>query len=132
MIEAVLARGQVPVLLGLHSFTPRFQGETRPWDCSVLWDRDPRLAEPLIESLRAEGLTVGDNEPYDGALQGDSMYDHSTLRGLPGALLEIRQDLLQSEAQCALWAERLARLAPPILARPELARVEFFGSRVDP
>ena len=89
-----MARGLVPALLGIHSFTPCFQGRSRPWQVGVLWDEDPRLARPLIEALRAENLVVGDNEPYDGALIGDSMYEHSTRRGLPGALIEIRQDLL--------------------------------------
>ncbi len=131
MIEAALARGAVPSLLGIHSFTPYFKGRARPWQVGVLWDSDPRLAAPLIEALRGENLVVGDNEPYDGALRGDSMYEHSTRRGLPGALIEIRQDLLQTPEQCEAWAARLARILPPILARPETRRVEFYGSRTD-
>jgi predicted N-formylglutamate amidohydrolase len=95
----------------------------------VLWDRDPRLAQPLIEALRAENLNVGNNEPYDGALLGDSMYEHSTRRGLPGALIEIRQDLVDTPEQCDAWAALLARVLPPILAREETRRVEYFGSR---
>ena len=54
------------------------QGVARPWQVGVLWDRDDRLAPPLIAALRAENLIVGDNEPYDGALIGDSMYEFST------------------------------------------------------
>ncbi len=131
LIDAGLARGAVPVLIGIHSFTPHFKGRARPWQVGVLWDRDPRLALPLIEALRAENLVVGDNEPYDGALRGDSMYELSTRRGLPGALIEIRQDLLETPEQCDAWAARLARILPPILARPETRRVEFFGSRAD-
>jgi predicted N-formylglutamate amidohydrolase len=132
LIDAVCAQEQVPVLLGIHSFTPCFKGVSRPWQAGVLFDEDPRLALPLIEGLRAEGVTVGHNEPYDGALLGDSMYEHSTLRGLPGALIEIRQDLVATPAQCEGWAERLARLLPPILARAETRRVEMFGSRAAP
>ena len=131
LIDAALARGAVPALIGVHTFTPHFQGRARPWQVGVLWDKDPRLALPLIEALRRENLVVGDNEPYDGALRGDSMYEHSTRRGLPGALIEIRQDLLQTPEQCAAWAARLARILPPILARPETRRVEFHGSRSD-
>ncbi len=132
LIDAVRQRSLVPVLVGLHSFTPCLQGRKRPWQVGVLWDRDPRLAGPLIDALRAENLTVGDNEPYDGALYGDSMYELSTRRGLPGVLVEIRQDLLATPAQCDAWAERLARILPPILARAETAREEFFGSRAAP
>ena len=50
-------------------------------------------------------------------LIGDSMYDHSTLRGLPGALIEIRQDLAATPDQCEAWAALFARILPPILAR---------------
>jgi predicted N-formylglutamate amidohydrolase len=132
LIDAVLARGQVPVLLGIHSFTPCLKGVSRPWEAGVLWDMDPRLALPLIEGLRAEGIAVGRNEPYDGALLGDSMYEHSTLRGLPGALIEIRQDLVATPEQCEAWAERLARLLAPILARDDTRRIEYFGSRAAP
>lgn len=132
LIDTVVACGQVPVLLGIHSFTPCFKGVSRPWEAGVLWDRDPRLAQPLIEGLRGEGVTVGRNEPYDGALLGDSMYEHSTLRGLPGALIEIRQDLVATPEQCEAWAQRLARLLPPILARDDTQRVAFFGSRAAP
>ena len=132
LIDSTLARGMIPALLGLHSFTPCFHGHARPWQIGVLWDKDPRLALPLIDALRADGLVVGDNEPYDGALRGDSMYDHSTRRGLPGALIEIRQDLVETPQHCAAWAERLARILAPILARPEMRRIVFHGSRTAP
>ena len=131
LIDAVAAQGLVPALLGIHSFTPSFRGVDRPWQAGLLWDRDGRLACPLIEALREENLVIGDNEPYDGALRGDSMYEFSTRRGLPGALVEIRQDLLATPEQCDDWAQRLARVLAPALARPETARVEYFGSRAD-
>ena len=132
MIDSAREKDMVPALIGLHSFTPCFQGVRRPWQVGVLWDRDPRLALPLIAALRAENLVVGDNEPYDGALLGDSMYELSTQRGLPGALIEIRQDLLASPRQCDAWAALLEKILSPILLREDMARVEFHGSQVDP
>jgi len=130
-IDQARAENLIPALVGVHSFTPSMQGVSRPWQVGVLWDRDDRLAAPLIEALRAEKLVVGDNEPYDGALIGDSMYEFSTQRGLPGALIEIRQDLVATQEQCDAWAELLARILPPILLREDLMREEFFGSRAD-
>jgi predicted N-formylglutamate amidohydrolase len=130
LVEKVRAERRVPVLLGIHSFTPRFKRKARPWQVGVLWDQDPRLAQPLIRSLREDhGLTVGDNEPYDGALYGDSMYELSTRRGLPGALIEIRQDLLSKPEHCDAWAEILAGVLQPLLKREDLAREEYYGSR---
>ena len=131
LVDAVLASGQVPVLLGVHSFTPVFRGRARPWSCGVLWDMDPRIARPLIEGLRAEGIAVGDNEPYDGALKDDTMYQLSTARGVPGALIEIRQDELGTPEASETWARRLARVLPLVLAGAETQRIEFFGSRAD-
>ncbi|MDT8345621.1 MAG: N-formylglutamate amidohydrolase, partial [Thermohalobaculum sp.] len=67
-IDEVLEAGRLPVLVAIHSFTPQFKGRPpRPWQVGVLWDRDARLAGPLIRRLEAEGdLCVGDNEPYSG------------------------------------------------------------------
>jgi predicted N-formylglutamate amidohydrolase len=112
-----------PVLLSIHSFTEVWRGEIRPWQAGVLWDSDRRLAGPMIEELIAEGdLLVGDNEPYSGKLQGDTMWQHGTMRGLPHALIEVRQDLIRDAAGQAEWARRLAGVLRRIAARhPELA-----------
>ncbi|MCK0198268.1 N-formylglutamate amidohydrolase [Ancylobacter sp. 6x-1] len=136
-IEAEIARmrtaGIVPVLLSIHSFTPVWRGVPRPWHAAILWDQDPRFSTLLIDGLRAEGdLVVGDNEPYDGALRNDVMFRHGTARGLPHALIEIRQDLIGDAAGEEAWAERLARLLPPMLTRPEMRQVSAFGSRTGP
>ncbi|MFT6772538.1 MAG: putative N-formylglutamate amidohydrolase [Paracoccaceae bacterium] len=108
-----------PALLSIHSYTPQLRGRPpRPWHAGVLWDRDPRLAVPLIELLRAEpDLVVGDNEPYEGHLAGDTMWEHGTLPGLPHALLEIRNDLIETEAQQIAWAERLLPIVRAAMAR---------------
>ncbi|MGF1657941.1 MAG: N-formylglutamate amidohydrolase [Rubrimonas sp.] len=110
-IDAALADGIEPRLISIHSFTPQLRGRApRPWHVSVLWDRDDRIAGPLIERLRAEDeLVVGDNEPYTGRLEGDCMWRHGTLRGLPHALIEIRNDLIADAAGQAAWAALLAR-----------------------
>lgn len=94
-LDRVIAEDAAPVLVSIHSFTPRFRGRPlRPWEVGLLWDRDDRLMRPLFRLLRAEGLTVGDNEPYSGRLHGDCMYVHGTSRGIPHILIEIRNDLI--------------------------------------
>ena len=45
-------------------------------------------------------------------------------RGLPHVAVELRQDLVASEAGAAEWAARLAGALAPILARPEIYYVE--------
>ncbi len=109
-LDRALATGVTPRIIAVHSFTPQFRGRAlRPWQVGVLWDRDDRIAVPLIERLRAEpGLCVGDNEPYSGQLAGDCMWRHGTERGLPHALIEIRNDLIGTLEEQVSWAERLA------------------------
>lgn len=105
--------GKMPVLFSVHSFTPIWRGFPRPWHAGVLWDKDPRFAVPLIEALkRHRDLIVGDNEPYRGELEGDTMHRHATLKGLPHALLEVRQDLIHDHDGVEAWAQRLL----PVLA----------------
>ncbi len=120
-VEAAIARaksqGMEPVLLSIHSFTPVWKGFARPWHMGVLWNRDGRIARPLIARLRAEGdLVVGDNEPYSGELEGDCMDRHGTRNGLPHALIEIRQDLIDTVPGPACIAARLGPLIRQAIA----------------
>ncbi|BCW88101.1 hypothetical protein sos41_12390 [Alphaproteobacteria bacterium SO-S41] len=120
-IDASLAAGVAPSLVSMHSFTPAWKGTPRPWHVGVLWDEDPRLAVPLIEAFRAEpGLVVGDNEPYHGRLEDDTMWTHGTMRGLPHALIEIRQDLIADHVGVARMLEIVARALRRALAQAGL------------
>lgn len=105
-------RGQRSVLVALHSFTPVLLGTARPWHAGVLYQRDARLARPLLELLRQEpALEVGDNQPYAASdLTDFSIIEHGERRGLAHVELEIRQDLIADEPGQTRWAERFARL----------------------
>jgi predicted N-formylglutamate amidohydrolase len=125
VIDRCLAAGVAPALLSIHSFTESWKTIPRPWHVGILWDRDTRLASPLLESLYAEGdLIVGDNEPYSGQLEGDCLWQHGTQRGLANAIIEIRQDLIRDAAGQAAWARRLARIVAKIL-RDTTAKAAF-------
>ena len=55
------------------------------------------MAAPLIERLRADGLSVGANEPYDfGVLTDHTLPVHAEGRGVPSLLIEIRNDEIRS------------------------------------
>jgi predicted N-formylglutamate amidohydrolase len=98
------------VLVSLHSFTPVYLGEIRPWHVGVLYGRDPRLGRLLLQALRSdEGLIVGDNEPYAVSDATDyTIIEHGERRRIPHVELEIRQDLLDHASDRQNWAERLA------------------------
>jgi predicted N-formylglutamate amidohydrolase len=116
-IDAALDRlGGGAVVVSMHSFTPSWKGHPRPWEVGVLYDRDTRLAAPLMARLREAGFPVGDNEPYTGALEGDTLYQHGTLRGLPHVLIEIRQDLIDTDSAAQAFAARLKPILDAALA----------------
>lgn len=126
-IDAMLAAGNTPVLVSMHSFTPIMHGIQRPWEIGILWNRDPRLPRPLMERLRAEGLTVGDNEPYSGADgHGYTQHTHGDRRGLANVLIEVRQDLIDTHQGAAQWSGRLGAALESVLRNPALYRVERY------
>ena len=108
--------GPEAALISMHSFTPSWKTVPRKWEMGVLYDRDERLAVPLMTRMEQAGFAVGDNEPYTGALDGDTMNIHGTLRGLPHVLIEIRQDLIGSIGEAQDFARRLKPIIDAALA----------------
>jgi len=104
-------RRRPTLLISVHSFTPILSGRPRPWHVGVCHALDGRLAALLLGALAQEdGLTLGDNEPY--WISDDTDYTipvHGEGRGLPSAMIEIRQDCVRSGTEAAAWARRLAR-----------------------
>ncbi len=108
-LAAMLGRGEHPIVIGLHSFTPEMNGTPRPWPVGFLYNRDPRLFCAMRPLLEADyGLEVGDNEPYSGTELYYSMHRHGEAHGLVQATIEIRQDLITDAAGQARWATILA------------------------
>ena len=106
------------VICAVHSFTPKLRGRAlRPWQIGVLHaPGDSRLALPLIARLREEpDLCVGDNEPYLGHLEGDSIDRHALQHGRPNVLIELRNDLIKTPEQQVHWATRLAPILQQVL-----------------
>jgi predicted N-formylglutamate amidohydrolase len=124
--------GGACVLISVHSFTPVMGTRPRPWHIGLLWDKDDRVFVPLQKSLRGDAsLIIGDNEPYDGALKGDTMHEEGTKRGRAHVLIEIRQDLIAHEAGALGWAQRLAPLLLGLNCDPDLHIFRHYGSRTD-
>lgn len=119
-------QGIVPAFISIHSFTPQMAGFSRPWHAGILWDKDPRIPLPLMANLRAhpDGFNIGDNEPYSGKHPADYTIDHhAEASGIPHVSIEIRQDLVNSEAGAERWASILDDALRDILADPELYQV---------
>lgn len=101
------------LILSLHSFTPRLatSDEPRPWHIGVLYNEDDRAARIAIPLLEAEGLIVGDQEPYSGRLLNATMNRHAEAEGRPYLGVEVRQDQIGTAEGQARWADLLARVA---------------------
>jgi predicted N-formylglutamate amidohydrolase len=110
-LDARRAQQRHTILISVHSFTPSYHGVPRPWHAGVLYNRDARLATELLQRLRAEkDLVIGDNEPYAASDTSDyTIPVHGEQRGLLHVGIELRQDLVATDAGQSEWAERLAR-----------------------
>lgn len=112
LVEERLAAGRETCMVSIHSFTPVYKGVERPWEIGIVHDDDQRLSAPLIAALKAIGrFAVGDNQPYSPA---DRVYftleRHARTRGLPCAMIEIRNDVIADGEGQQRWAELLADL----------------------
>ena len=117
-IDRLRGRGVTPALVSIHSCTPVFDRLVRPWHLGVLWDKDPRIAVPLLQHLREiDGVCVGDNEPYSGKDPHDYTIDtHAEAERIPHVAIEVRQDLISDAEGAAHWAGVLGDALAPILA----------------
>lgn len=114
-LTAISAR---PIIVSVHSFTPVLNGESRPWEIGVLWDVDRPTAEVFVADFRNAGFMVGDNEPYSGKAPQDFTLDHHAERnGLAHVGIEIRHDLIDSDAGVDRIAAEMSRIIDTLPAR---------------
>lgn len=110
--------GRNTILVTVHSFTPVYKGQARPWDIGVLFNRDRHLAPAIAEALQRDRThCVGVNQPY--AVSDETDYTipvHGEGRGLPCVEFEIRNDLLATREAAAQWADRLTDVITAVAA----------------
>lgn len=111
--EVIAERGAAdmpPCLVTIHSFTPVFNGAPRAVELGLLHDQDARMAQVMLEAARnTTALKAALNAPYDasdGVLH--SLQLHATSAGLASVMIEIRNDLIDTEARAAAMAGVLA------------------------
>lgn len=109
-----------PIIFNMHSFTPHMAGFDRPWHTGMLWNRDKRAANALIEKFTERGLIVGDNEPYSGQELNHTMNTHGTKHGFPHVNIEIRQDEINHQTGIEKWCKILIEDLYAIRSLPEM------------
>lgn len=112
VLDGRLAAGLETILVCIHSFTPVFLGQARPWPIGLIHGQDIVFTRALRDALAADmpELNIGWNEPY-AALNGVTLTleKHGDGRGLPATMIEIRNDEIRSAEGVTLWAARLAK-----------------------
>ena len=89
--ETARVSGRAPLVISLHSFTPRLDGGAqRPWHCGLLWDADPRAAHDAAWKLaglstiavhageaRQKPVDIGDQPvPVEQKVEGNDRHQH--------------------------------------------------------
>lgn len=114
-LDLCTTQGRRMQVIGIHSFTPVFKGQTRPWHAGILYRASTGLAAHLLACLRQEpGLVIGENEPYQIDHDDYTVPVHGEARGLASVLIEMRQDLIATPEGVEDWANRLARCLSPL------------------
>jgi predicted N-formylglutamate amidohydrolase len=106
-LDARAASGIRAIPVSIHSFTKIYKGKERSVELGLLFDRDAWLANLLVRSF--PGINTQLNEPYgpkDGVMH--LMNLHAAPRGLQHLMIEIRNDLIESERGQQEWAQRLS------------------------
>ena len=122
--HAIAARPDA-VVITIHSFTPVYHGTFRSVEIGILHDDDSRLADAMIASA-TDHMTylVRRNDPYgpqDGVTH--TLREHALPGGLHNVMIEIRNDLLQTETEQADMARQLCGwITAAMAALPEVAQ----------
>ena len=109
LIAGRIAVGLAPVIVTIHSFSPGYFGKLRAVEFGIIHDADPSLAVAIHGAARRTKLRAELNAPYSAADDvTHTLRLHATPYGLPNAMLEVRNDLIATDAACDAMAETLA------------------------
>ncbi|PWV98222.1 putative N-formylglutamate amidohydrolase [Hoeflea marina] len=121
-----------PVLVTIHTFTPVYFGKPREVEIGILHDSDRRFADAMLDSMAGDagGFRIERNQPYgpaDGVTH--TLLEHALPAGLLNVMIEIRNDLVSTEADQAAMAGYLARhIAAALSALADVASHAERGS----
>ncbi|ABG31772.1 N-formylglutamate amidohydrolase [Roseobacter denitrificans] len=108
-LTQVLAAKPDPIIVTIHSFTRIYQGITREVEIGILHDQDTRLADAMLEADTGRFVTRR-NEPYgpaDGVTH--TLKEHALPHGRRNVMIEIRNDLIETEDTQTAMATLMSR-----------------------
>lgn len=95
-ISTAMNNGTAPIIITIHTFTPKYLGEHRAVEIGIIHDKDSRFADGLLNVLASEGeYNVRRNEPY-GAEDAvtHTLKEHAIKNDLLNVMIEVRNDLV--------------------------------------
>jgi len=116
VVEQRVARAEPVHLVAIHSFTPSYLGHKRAMEIGVLFDDFDEDAFHVESALAEEGFVTALNAPYSGKGPDGLIYaarHHGRNHHVKYLELEIRQDLIDTEAKARDVALRIARGLEP-------------------
>ncbi len=128
MMARMMARGQRPVLVTVHSFTPVWFGQPRTVELGIIHDADPTLALSMLSLARQHlGLDCQLNAPYSAADDvTHTLKLHANPYGLRNVMLELRNDLIASPESQQAVAGALADVIAAAVT--EISQIEAKGA----
>lgn len=112
LADTIRACKGTPILITVHSFTPVYFGKVRQVEVGIIHHRDDRLAKSMVKHAAGHSnLKFALNEPYsqaDGVAH--TLMLHGTENGLVNAMIEVRNDLLETPEKQEAVAEMLSAL----------------------
>ena len=97
-IDKLINTKKIKLIISMHSFNPYFKGKKRNTEIGILSNKDRRYSDLLIKQMKKlKKYKIGDNIPYKGDLIGDTLYKHGLKKNILHSLIEVRNDLINSE-----------------------------------
>ena len=108
-IARALTLGRRPSILTIHSFSAMWHGVPRKVEFGVIHDEMPALAQQIVAQADGLGLVTELNAPYSAADHvTHTLRLHALPYGLENAMLELRNDLIDTPKLQDAMAGRLA------------------------
>ena len=109
-VAAALDARENAILVTIHSFTSIYHGAPRDVEIGILHDRDSRLADAILQAAANHAdHVVRRNDPYgpdDGVTH--TLLEHGVSKGRLNVMIEVRNDLIQTENAQRKMAKLLA------------------------
>lgn len=109
LAATLTSRAETPILITVHSFTPVYFGKFREVEVGAIHHEDDSLAKAIVRIGKAIcDWKFAVNEPYsqaDGVAH--TLETHGTANGLVNAMIEVRNDLIETPEQQKEVAEIL-------------------------